>query len=504
MSIRVMLVDDEPLALENVYEAVSWQEHGFEVVARATNGKIALGLFERLRPHIVITDISMSPMDGLELGKRIRELGPNTRLIFLTAYRDFDYARQALDLKAAHYLLKHEISRNRLLAQLLKLREDIEAEQAEERHQRRRAWRALFDSKPDAKGEPETRENAMQPSFAVSLLYFELNSRMRLDGRRECDRLEDTVLLDTLAEETIRETEEAREILLLETEGGGYAAVVELSVSNSLLITQYALRQVSLALQRSLQRHTGHTPRVMIATNLERDAHRHWQMIRHQYAYAYFLPARSVFLFEQALASNAKPPSGSEERIQAGIKDGPESLTVWKRLLDDIVERAATDALLAAVAAAGEKWIRTGAGRPDMLLGSDAREIAAALNRSAEAIANAERQRSSFSRWVQKAMDHVRDNYADPELSLETVAEHLQISAVHLRTTFKKETGISLLDFTTEYRMEIAKQLLLKEDLKIYEVSEQVGYRTSQYFSQVFKKATGLHPKDYMRAEAER
>jgi len=498
-----MLVDDEPLALENVYETVPWQDYGFEVVARATNGKMALGLFERQRPHIVITDISMSPMDGLELGRRIREIGPKTRLIFLTAYRDFDYARQALDLKATHYLLKHEISRNRLLEQLLKLREDVELEQAEERQQTRGLWRALFAGKLDERS--GSREADRLIPSAASLLYFELNPSLNLEGRRVSDRIEDPAVWDAVANEAVREEAGVKELLLLETEESGCAAIVQLSAPNSLLIVQYTLQKISLALQRVLQDRALKAPKIMIAATLERgNTRRQYEKIRHLYAYSFYLPERAVFLLEQALDSYEKEPAVGEACKGAPETAEAEALADWRQSLNDITASKAIDALLSAVRQTGQTLIKAGYGSLELRLGSDAGQIADALYRLVEEKAYAERQRSQYSRWVLKAMEYVRERYADPELSLETVAEQLQISAVHLRTTFRKETGQSLLDYTTEYRIEVAKRLLLKEELKIYEVSEKVGYRTSQYFSQVFKKATGLHPKDYVRREAGR
>lgn len=124
----ILLVDDEPLALENVYELVPWEQHGFRVVAKTTSSLKALELFLKHRPKIVITDISMPHMDGLSLGRKIQEAEPGTRLLFLTAYRDFDYVRQALEMKAANYVLKHEISQNRLLGELLRIKEELRSE----------------------------------------------------------------------------------------------------------------------------------------------------------------------------------------------------------------------------------------------------------------------------------------------------------------------------------------------------------------------------------------
>ncbi|NMO94976.1 response regulator transcription factor [Paenibacillus lemnae] len=508
MRISVMLVDDEPLALENLYETVPWQDYRFEVVARATNGKMALRMFEQLRPHIVITDISMSPMDGLELGSRVREIRPETHLIFLTAYRDFDYVRHALDLKAAHYLLKHEISRNRLLEQLIKLREHIEAEQTAERQENRRWFRELLCGNLDEQS--EKREAGRLLPCAASLLYFELNPCLRLDGRRETDRFDDPSVWDAVADEMMQEEGTGiKEILLLETGDGGCAAVIQFSIPNSLLIKQYTLQKISLTLQRCMLDRAGEAPKILMSAVLEREnVHRQYERIKHLYTYAFFLPDRSIFLLEQALGSTETsaelesewmdPAENEREKTDTEMLDG------WRKNLDGILANKSIDGLLFTVKRTGERWTQAGIGKPDMPLGCDAHHIVDTLYRMAEDRAKNNRQQSQYSRWVLKAMEYVHEHYGDTELSLETAAEHLQISAVHLRMTFKKETGRSLLDYTTEYRIEAAKRLLLTEKLKIYEVSEKVGYRTSQYFSQVFKKATGLHPKDFVRTETGR
>lgn len=91
--LRVMLVDDEVLALEFLREVIDWNQYGFQIVGQALNGKRALELFQKENPHIIISDIKMSVMDGLELSKKVKEINPHTKIILLSAYKDFEYAK---------------------------------------------------------------------------------------------------------------------------------------------------------------------------------------------------------------------------------------------------------------------------------------------------------------------------------------------------------------------------------------------------------------------------
>lgn len=101
------------------------------------------------------------------------------------------------------------------------------------------------------------------------------------------------------------------------------------------------------------------------------------------------------------------------------------------------------------------------------------------------------------SRKVRAAIAYLERHYADPEIGADAVAGHLGISRDHLRHVFKEETGHTVLDRLTEIRMEQAKRLLADGALKIYEIAERVGYRNGQYFSQVFRKQTGMNPNEY-------
>ena len=104
--IRVMIVDDERFVRRGIIQETDWELIGCEVVAEAANGTEALLKAREVKPDLVISDIRMPEMDGLELGEKLMELYPEIKLIYLTAYSDFEYARKALRVGASDYLLK--------------------------------------------------------------------------------------------------------------------------------------------------------------------------------------------------------------------------------------------------------------------------------------------------------------------------------------------------------------------------------------------------------------
>lgn len=107
------------------------------------------------------------------------------------------------------------------------------------------------------------------------------------------------------------------------------------------------------------------------------------------------------------------------------------------------------------------------------------------------------------SGYVIEAMDYIRDNYYDFDLSVDSIAEILDISGSHLSRTFKKETDYTVLSYITQYRIRKAKVLLSDYRNKVYEVSSLVGYRDNTYFSSIFKKITGISPSEYQACNRE-
>lgn len=104
--IKVLFVDDEVLAMEYLQNLIRWEEHGFQVVGHARSGRQAIDLFQRERPEIVISDIKMIRMDGLELSRQLKQFNPEVLIILLSAYRDFDYAKKGIEYGVSTQLLR--------------------------------------------------------------------------------------------------------------------------------------------------------------------------------------------------------------------------------------------------------------------------------------------------------------------------------------------------------------------------------------------------------------
>lgn len=123
--IKVLFVDDEVMAMDYLQNMISWEKEGFSVVGHARSGKKALEIYDREKPDIVISDIKMTGMDGLELAKKLKEKNPDVVVILLSAYRDFEYAQKGFEYGVSNYLLKHELCEEKLIEELEKAKERL-------------------------------------------------------------------------------------------------------------------------------------------------------------------------------------------------------------------------------------------------------------------------------------------------------------------------------------------------------------------------------------------
>lgn len=509
MQMKVIIVDDERIALEHVKSLIPWERHGYEIAATATNGRSALRLCEELRPELMIVDIRMPVMDGLELIRAVTERGFGVKFILMSAYEDFEYARQAIALgSVSGYLIKHELDGAKLLVELDKARE---AWQADER--KRNAERAgrlkeavlngrLADVPGGQAGGPPyglllvqaDKPFASIPSAAVPVDFGSGGSPA--DIRPPAHGVWEWLGGFTL---------QADQLVLLFARKSRCAPPA-----------RDALHHIAASLQRQLaDRYRAdfscfYTFHASDASRLPAALHRVAEAAGH-----------GIFCGKNALACADELPLPDRMRhacapgrgvrlneLLSGLQCSNSAIieNAINRLFDNltrphwdlpglyeavhILTRLYNDRRLS-FGLAEEDPLRAGSAAPIYHINDIRRRFVQAFRD----IAAADHGRRLSARLL-RAMHYIREHYQE-DLRIEDVAGATGISASYLHRLFKRELRCTFLDYLTDVRIQQAKLILLHEDAKMTEVSARVGYRSPQHFSRMFKRVTGMLPHQF-------
>lgn len=411
--IRVLLVDDEPLVLIGMQSMLNWQDMGYELVGTARNGGEALEKIRELRPDIVVSDIRMPVMDGLQLAAKCREeFGTLPVFIVLTSYEEFDYVRRSMTYGAVDYLVKMDLTPENLGAALSRAKEVVEKEKA---------------------------LHAPTDTVTVSLesyrdrFFIQLYSGMFANEpaiRNYCQELG------------------------LNLDASAYAVAIA-DIRNRELDTE---RQISLS--------SGVTR--MAADILPK-----------------YLPCQVTGMdlrhFSVLLLLEDK------NKLE-------EQLTPVLEKVNDILYKYFSATLWWAVGAPTETL--------DHIPQSQKTALSALPLLSIEAPIvfyrhEARTRLDHRARIVADVQDYIRKN-PDKKLSLNDVAAVFNFSPSYLSQLFSQNGETSFVEFVTETRINAAKELMASTDLKIYEISERLGFESAFYFSKVFKKIEGISPRSYL------
>ena len=472
----IMLVDDEVLALEYLKNMVDWERNGYHVVGCATSGKKALELFDRTHPQIVISDIRMPGTDGLELTRQIKEKDKETVVILLSAYRDFDYAQKGIRYGVSNYLLKHELSSELILKELEEVKEKLERAGNKKKIYQKYFMNQLIYHRVTAE---ELDKSILGNRFFLLLLHKR-----------------NPVIQGEFAETrwTEEEQEAVRNILEESLENiVFYAADVQITENNWILLYRIE-NTASKYMVNSLILRKCH----QIADQLELCLQMHFNMV---YSYeitpkeiseTFRTISRQIRILREAIYGSEEELEKQIEVIFSGIRE-KEDLEDCKMLLPSLSN-------LLGELCESENCKEINLKEPLYTI----REIEQYYCRNFSYIQQkyARKARLGYSRTVLDMIDYIEKNYPQ-ELSLELLGEKFHMNGVYLGQIFKKETGQTFLKYLTNVRISEAKSLLREENSTVAETAQMVGYRTSQYFSQIFMRNVGMKPQEYKKQRKE-
>lgn len=524
-SYRVLLVDDEEELRAGIRRKIDWESLGFHLCGEAENGQDALELAEQLNPDVVLTDIKMPFMDGLELCRQLKEQLPAIRLIIFSGFDEFEYARQAIGMNVFEYLLK-PITALELSQVLKRLHADMDAQRAEQQdvlalRQRYEdslpLLRSLFYArildgqlKPAQINERAARyeislagENWVVARIHVSALGDDPDELILLSVQGffqeqfslpNCDSRwllydDDIALLAifpgpvqiySLIHELERVRAMAEKVLRLNLTIG-----VGAPVNDPSLLVRSAHGAAS-AMDYRMLLGTGRTLYIGDLEPRQTSPLIFGEADERELVSAVKLGTpENVRQFLGAIIQRARDTTFNE--YQCFFLEMLTCLIQLARLADIPLES------LFGAEFSGSVQL-TDFGSPEEL-GHWMEQRCLRL----QAVFG-QRRTDTTLRAVDKARTFISQHYTDSELSVEVLCDHLHLSAAYFSTLFKRETGMSFTAYVTNVRMEAAAALLRDTDEKTYLIAQKTGYVDPNYFSYVFKRQYGTSPSKY-RAE---
>ncbi|TCZ75261.1 response regulator [Paenibacillus albiflavus] len=520
---NVLLVDDEELDLEGMRQFIPWSELGMEVKGTVNNALSACEIMEQQPIDILVSDVNMPYMSGLELARAALLCKPDIRIIFVSGYQEFSYVQQALSLKAYNYVLK-PMDDSELVATLLKVKQDLD--EALKQREVEEAYQQMI---PIAKRD-----------MLVRLFEGELNidheARKKLVMSYGLDSLHWPVRvavmeLDKLAwklAENHRTQQEMSRIFLQQMHEAvlSYGNIPHCKLNTqriALLVEERELEPCVKRLYESVQEHLS----ASITTGLGEPVytieqlHASFQQAVEAVEGKMFIGKGAVIKYEEVRCDPEMLDARTLDlRMEAllkamteydlvGIYDEFENLfqsirhlrskftvhnlssyIVWK--LEQHLSSMEEDLF---------ELLGIELHNLDILLQFDTiNDIRSWLRHHVYAISERLHNKSntSNSKFIRNVVKTIKDRMSE-NITLKDFAEHFSFSPSYMGFLIKEKSGYTFNELLVQLRMERACELLKQPGLKIYEIADQVGYRYLPYFSRQFKDKYGMTPLEYRK-----
>lgn len=526
---KILIVDDEEFIRTAIASIIDWKSIGFTCVLEAEDGELAYEIALEHRPDVILTDIRMPFMDGLELSERITKELPNTKILILTGHDEFEYAKKALKIGVLDYIVKP--IRSEALRDVMINTKNILDQEKKRREEYTRIKRQLRKSLP-----------LLKEKFYNSLICNKL-SKEEIDKRTkylEIDLQQESYTVCLFETTLIKHEEDIEDIEIKNISINNF--ILEIIHSNGIVFNDLSGRHVLLyfnlnrndleereilhgiarkiALQYKKNKNFAVTTGIGNTVLSVNQIHQSYKDALHvlEYKVAFgkgnvfdiidlgYRSANSYFPVKQIkkLLSTLRLGTGYQtelnELFQYLFSQKEISMDNLRIIMYEIINGVQKLLIETQVSDKLEYHIYD-----QVLHIQTINEMKPLLE---DFFSNVFRilhsgKSSKKRQLVEKAKEYIKENYNNCELNLNNTANAIFLSPSYLSVLFKKETGETFIDFLTKIRMEKSKELLRLYDLKAYEIAEQVGYNDPHYFSISFKKYTGYTPSKYRKIKQE-
>ena len=534
--VKLFLAEDEIAMREGIKRNIPWESIGVEFCGEASDGELAWPQILEQKPDIVITDIKMPFMDGLQLAGLIRRELPDTRIVILSGYSEFEYAQEALRIGVTEYLLKPITPR-----QLREVIEKLAASLEEEKQKKEERIDWLEEEKRE-KSEYDRR------TLFKMLLSGSMSSHAILEkademGLRLGAPYYGLLLLYVMPEENGHGQEKTEELFDAIGQGAEAYYVFEHSMDSVAILmtgkTEDEITEMADHIREKTAAFLEETGDLHYFFSLGRIVS-HLSQIHQVYHEAYRAASSRFFLspdrvvksdrpIHQLLARDNPKPIDTDEALQKG-----NLRSIWENFMRTGTLQEAEDFVEDAFSSIGEanassilflnyltmdcyfsmvRFLRELGRDPDEVNKNigDINVVIGALTSSEDAkkylvsyLEEVIRQRDSSTssrndQIIETALSYIDSNFTDGSMSLQTTAAFAGLSPNRFSTLFSHEMGMTFIEYLIGKRMERACELLMTTDMKGFEIAYASGYNDPHYFSSTFKKLKGMSPMEYRK-----
>lgn len=529
---KLLLVDDEEEVIQVIMKKICWEELGFTIVGYANNGIKAFEMVEELSPDVVMTDIKMPFMDGMELSNRIRTEFPAIKILFFTGFDEFEYAKEAIHLEAQEYILK-PVNSVELTNVFTQLKTKLDQEISEKRNVEI-LQQYYLESLPLLQAnfytsliENKIREDEiakylsdyqlafpgpffcclvihtsahqipadMNPLLLSASVNKQAKERLAEKWQAKCfSYLGNTILIPQLKDENeaVQLTDDCDKFCKYAHSIIG--AVVTIGIGgvcdNLLSLPQsYNSAREAVSYRVIYGSSRAINMKEIVPRQINKSAPAHDNGLSTLFKMIRLGSPQEVMKAADNYWKYTLSPEKSLQQHNIDVMELISSLYRFSINNDITVENFSGDLkalygnLLELEPDALQKWLT------DCCL-SLREKLILVRNKSAQSL-------------VEKAKEYVHNHYAREELSLDCICKVLGVSNSYFSTLFKKETGHSFVSYLTDYRMEQSALLLIETSEKSYIIAQRVGYTDPNYFSYVFKRKFGVSPSKYREGHTE-
>ena len=523
---KVILVDDEAEVIDMIEKKIHWNDLGFEVAGSATNGVKALELVEKLQPDVVLTDIKMPYMDGLELSRRLNREYPNIYIMLCTGFDEFEYAKEAVHLEIKEYMLK-PVNATELSESLTNLKHTLDREREEKLNVKKlndyfqevlpKLQSNFFISLIEGRVEKQDYERFLQ-AYQVDMkgplfgcVIFHTSENHVPEGMNP-------LLLSMSVEREIKQRLmdqwNCREFIYM----GNTLLILELDAEDKITqitdacdrFCRWAYRIMGAVVTAGIGTVCDSLYEISLSYERAREA------VSYRVLYG---TKRAINIGEIVPKEQIKPVQSEESRMQTlfrAIRIGDsaeieraahgemeklhkntETMSQYNLATMEIVSgffKFCTDNSLDFNKISGNMQ-----NIYEKVSQMDESSLTAWIVQMSETISEKLKcaRNSSARRLIVEAQNIVKERYMEADISLDEICTVLGVSNSYFSSLFKKEAGKSFISYLTDYRMDIAAEMILNTDEKSYTIAEKVGYLDANYFSYVFKKKFGVSPSKY-------